>query len=169
MGGLGGGMGGQLDHGAGMFATAAPGTGATPNVAGGSTTNPIDPYGWLLTPTALESPDTKGSSTAGNSTAHTPVTSGNGRSNPPHTNLPSGQQVSSAAATPMRHHGHSLSGSNPAHFMAASPGQFAASLAGTGNPAEGQAMFDWEGILQTIGSGWTGDGTLETGMESLFG
>ncbi|KAI3483008.1 hypothetical protein L1887_54128 [Cichorium endivia] len=50
--------------------------------------------------------------------------------------------------------------------MAASPGQFA-SLSAPGNAAEGQAMFDWEGILQTIGSGWTGDGTLETGMESL--
>ncbi len=52
--------------------------------------------------------------------------------------------------------------------MAASPGQFA-SLSAPANAAEGQAMFDWEGILQTIGSGWTGDGTLETGMESLFG
>ncbi|KAF6767171.1 Zn(2)-C6 fungal-type DNA-binding domain protein [Kalmanozyma brasiliensis GHG001] len=173
MGGVGG-MGGQFDHGSGMFApTPNMGAGAG-TAAGGSTANPIDPYGWLLTPTAMESPDTKASST-GTSTAHTPIATGNGRSNSiaganASGAAPGGMPSIPAAATPSRHHGHSLSGSNPAHFMAASPGQFAAGLAATtGNPVEGQAMFDWEGILQTIGSGWTGDGTLETGMESLFG
>ncbi|CDS82430.1 uncharacterized protein SPSC_03249 [Sporisorium scitamineum] len=168
---------GQFDNASGSFASmAAMSGGAAPSVAGGSTANPIDPYGWLLTPTALESPDTKTSSAA-NSAAHTPiVSSGGGKigATPPTTNHVGMHQ---GAPTPLRHgaagggaHPHHSLGGNQTHsFMAASPGQFAAGLAAPGNTVEGQAMFDWEGILQTIGSGWTGDGTLETGMESLFG
>ncbi len=71
----------------------------------------------------------------------------------------------------MRHSLNSGTGGGHPNFMTgtgASPaGQFALAAGGPGG--EAQAMFDWEGILQTIGSGWTGDGTLETGMESLFG
>ncbi|GAK63827.1 uncharacterized protein PAN0_003d2036 [Moesziomyces antarcticus] len=166
-------MGGPgFDNAAGAMGSMAMGGGAGATAAGmgpGATANPIDPYGWLLTPTAMESPDTKTSS-AGTSTAHTPVMSGTKLGGTPSaTTGMGGGSAAPTAGTPMRHgHGHSLSGSHPAHFMAASPGQFA-SLSAPGNAAEGQAMFDWEGILQTIGSGWTGDGTLETGMESLFG
>ncbi|CBQ72204.1 conserved hypothetical protein [Sporisorium reilianum SRZ2] len=172
-----GGMG--FDSAAGSFASmSAMSGGAAPTAAGGSTANPIDPYGWLLTPTALESPDTKASSAA-NSAAHTPIVSSSGGggkigATPPTTTHNQGG-MHPATAPSMRHHGaaaphHSLGGSG-AHnsFVAASPGQFGAGLAAPGSAVEGQAMFDWEGILQTIGSGWTGDGTLETGMESLFG
>lgn len=160
-----------LDGSAGALGPGGIGGGSGVAVAGGAGPNPIDPYGWLLTPTAMESPDTK-SSSAGTSTVHTPVMSGSrfGATTP----TASGgiNALVATSATPMRHHGHShtLSGSGSiagGNFMAASPGQLG--LAGAANSMEGQAMFDWEGILQTIGSGWTGDGTLETGMESLFG
>lgn len=159
---------GQFDGSA--FANMAAMSGAAaPN--GGSAANPIDPYGWLLTPTAMESPDTTKGNSTGNSTAHTPVTSGNGKlgaATPPIASATTGIAPSVGVSSPMRHHHHSLSGSHPNnHFMAASPSQLGAGLAAPS--IEGQAMFDWEGILQTIGSGWTGDGTLETGMESLFG
>lgn len=171
---LGGGV-GQFEHSAGAFGAMAMSGGG---VAMGATAtgmganapaNPIDPYGWLLTPTALESPDTKSSSN-GPSTAHTPNMSGGSKIG----GTPSAGVNTGAAGgppTPMRQAGHApgMSGSNPSAFMAASPGQIAGMTVGAGNGAEGQAMFDWEGILQTIGSGWTGDGTLETGMESLFG
>ena len=165
-GAMGGGM-GQFDHGG---ALAAVGIGGSAAPGAGASTNPIDPYGWLLTPTAMESPETTKGSSAGTSTAHTPVMSGSGKlgATPTATTI---HTTPSSAATPLRHgqgHGHSLSSSNPHNFMAASPGQLAG-LAAPGNGVEGQAMFDWEGILQTIGSGWTGDGQLETGMESLFG
>lgn len=152
-------------------------------VSGGSGggTNPIDPYGWLLTPTALESPEATKST--GTSTAHTPVnippsSSTSHTQNPQNsgkigstaTNNPPTTTTTTTAggggpATPLRHT-HTLSGNNAQFLTGASPGQ----LAGvTGTGSEGGQMFDWEGILQTIGSGWTGDGTLETGMESLFG
>ncbi|GAC92601.1 hypothetical protein PHSY_000155 [Pseudozyma hubeiensis SY62] len=158
---------GQFDN--GPFASMSGAAGAAAP-SGGSAANPIDPYGWLLTPTALESPDTTKANSASNSAAHTPIVSGSGRPAVTPTNTSNtgpGVASSVGSSTPMRQHNHSLGGSHPhSQFMAASPGQFAAGLAA---PMEGQAMFDWEGILQTIGSGWTGDGTLETGMESLFG
>ncbi|TKY87378.1 hypothetical protein EX895_004055 [Sporisorium graminicola] len=174
---------GPFDNASGSFASMAAmgGGGAAPSGASGSTANPIDPYGWLLTPTALESPDTKASSAA-NSAAHTPIVSGSGSGSkigatPPSTATnPAGMHPGAGGSTaqPMRHHNigpsHGMGGSQGHnHFLGASPGQFGAGFAVPGNTAEGQAMFDWEGILQTIGSGWTGDGTLETGMESLFG
>ncbi|SOV04898.1 uncharacterized protein UDID_02917 [Ustilago sp. UG-2017a] len=146
--------------------------GAGGGVAGGST-NPIDPYGWLLTPTALESPEAAKSNSTSTSTAHTPVNI------PPGSNTNTNTNTGKRGATPTPHnppaapaaplpHAHSLSGRG--QFMAgASPSQIAGGMAGvSGTAGEGQ-MFDWEGILQTIGSGWTGDGTFETGMESLFG
>ncbi|SPO22172.1 uncharacterized protein UTRI_02181_B [Ustilago trichophora] len=168
--GGGGGM-GQFDGTGALASMAMGGSSAAPGAVGGGA-NPIDPYGWLLTPTAMESPETTKGSSAGTSTAHTPVMSGStkiGGATPTATTI---NTAPSSTATPaaMRH-GHSLSnssGSHANHFMTASPGQLAG-LAAPGNAIEGQAMFDWEGILQTIGSGWTGDGTLETGMESLFG
>ncbi|KAJ1027067.1 hypothetical protein NDA18_003084 [Ustilago nuda] len=146
--------------------------GAGGGVAGGST-NPIDPYGWLLTPTALESPEAAKSNSTSTSTAHTPVNI------PPDSNTNINTNTGKMGATPTPHnppaapaaplpHAQSLSGRG--QFMAgASPSQIAGGMAGVSGTAGEGHMFDWEGILQTIGSGWTGDGTLETGMESLFG
>lgn len=84
--------------------------------------NPIDPYGWLLTPSNGIAHDDNSSAGTGSST---PIDASHRMVTTPHV--------------------HSTGGMDQ------------------------QQQFDWEGILQTIGSGWVGESTLEPNLENLFG
>ncbi|PWY98564.1 hypothetical protein BCV70DRAFT_201884 [Testicularia cyperi] len=189
-------MGGAAGFDANAGSLAAMAMGAAGGGAGGgapATVAGVDPYGWLLTPNAIESPETARTNSTGPSAAHTPVMAGGGSG-------VGGKLASSSAGVTggaaMRHghgghthghghghghshghghghghahtHGHTLSGTD---IVAASPNTLAGMAFGgaASGGFDSQVPFDWEGILQTIGSGWTGDGNLETGMDSLFG
>ncbi|SPO35228.1 uncharacterized protein PSFLO_00699 [Pseudozyma flocculosa] len=149
--------------------------------AGGAPGNPIDPYGWLLTPSGVSGTDEFASvGTARSTPSRTDSTSvghgggssmrsgggGGGGGDKRKDANGTGSGFVTSASTPsnaLHHRTDSAEGQAPHQLH-----QHGAA-ANNHLPFNGEhdPHFDWEAILQTIGSGWVGDAMMESAIDGL--